>query len=266
MDVKTKTNQSAKTQKKAEADKKRQVRLRRRNAKMAELQRQKSLKYIPAHREDAAIAESKASQEEERKLREEQTTEHLRRRGEGYIYCFSNPISQPGLCKVGMTERTPTERLREANREDIWRSRVCIYEHKQSITPYQLEFAKKVSNPKQKEQTLHKLLTHHTDPLNSIVSGHPGGILPKYFSGSKLPTENFYRELFRISPQEVSTFFELCDGELWDENAYETKQLLSILTLACPSIYNDIFDIIIKFVVCGGRRKRHDFFMFQGYF
>ena len=193
---------------------------------------------------------------------------------EGYIYCFSNPISQPGLCKVGMTVRTPTERLSEANNPPKkWTIKskkcfcvVCIYEHKQAITPYQLEFAKKVSNPKQKEQTLHKLLTHHTDPLNSIVSGHPGGILPKYFSGSKLPTENFYRELFRISPQEVSTFFELCDGELWDENAYETKQLLSILTLACPSIYNDIFDIIIKFVVCGGRRKRHDFFMFQGYF
>ena len=222
MDIKTKTNQSAKTQKKAEADKERQVRLRRRNAKKADHQRQKSLKYIPAHREDAAIAESKASQEEERKLREEQTTEHLRRRGEGYIYCFSNPISQPGLCKVGMTERTPTERLREANREDIWRSRVCIYEHKQSITPYQLEFAKKVSNPKQKEQTLYKLLTHHTDPLNSIVSGHTRNNRfqpPKYFPGSKLPTENFCdRELFRISPQEVSTFFELCDGELWNSS------------------------------------------------
>lgn len=129
---------------------------------------------------------------------------------EGYIYCFTNLRSQPGLCKVGMTVRTPTERLSEANGRDTWRSRVCIYGHKQSITPYQIEFAKKVSNPKQKEQTLHDLLTHHTDPLDSIVSGHPG---------SKLPTKNFYRELFRISPQEVSTFFELCDGELWDENA-----------------------------------------------
>ena len=149
---------------------------------------------------------------------------------EGYIYCFSNPISQPGLCKVGMTVRTPTERLSEANNPPKkWTIKskkcfcvVCIYEHKQAISPYQLEFAKKVSNPKQKEQTLHKLLTHHTDPLNSIVSGHTRNNRfqpPKYFTGSKLPTENFCdRELFRISPQEVSTFFELCDGELWNSS------------------------------------------------
>ena len=31
---------------------------------------------------------------------------------------------------------------------------------------------------------------------------------------------------------------------------YETNQLRCSLILACPSIYNDIIDIIIKFVVC----------------
>ena len=58
---------------------------------------------------------------------------------EGYIYCFSNK-SMPGILKVGMTERTPDVRLNESNNSDTWRP----------PTPYKIEFAKKVSNPKQK--------------------------------------------------------------------------------------------------------------------
>jgi hypothetical protein len=98
----------------------------------------------------------------------------------GYIYCFSNE-SMKGILKVGMTERTPDIRLNEANASDTWRP----------PTPYKIEIAKKVFNPKQKETTLHLLLSQYTERIN-----------PK-------------REFFRISSEEVKTFFELMDGELW---------------------------------------------------
>ena len=105
---------------------------------------------------------------------------------EGYIYCFSNK-SMLGILKVGMTERTPDVRLNEANNSDNWRP----------PTPYKIEFAKKVSNPKQKEITLHTLLSQYTERIN-----------PR-------------REFFRVSPEEVKEFFNLMDGDLWIEKTKE---------------------------------------------
>ena len=99
---------------------------------------------------------------------------------DGYIYCFSNP-SMPGILKVGMTERTPEARLSEANASDTWRP----------PTLYEIEFAKKVFNPSQKEKTLHILLEQYTDRI------HPR------------------REFFRVSQEEVHKFFDLMDGEMW---------------------------------------------------
>jgi hypothetical protein len=101
---------------------------------------------------------------------------------DGYLYCFSNE-SMSGILKVGMTDQTPEIRLNEANCTDTWRP----------PTPYKIEFAKKVLNAKQKETTLHILLTQYTERIN-----------PK-------------REFFRISPEEVMTFFDLIDGEMWVE-------------------------------------------------
>ena len=89
----------------------------------------------------------------------------------------------PGILKVGMTERTPDVRLNEANASDTWRP----------PTPYKLEFAKKVSNPSQKEKTLHTLLEQYSDRM------HPR------------------REFFRVSKEEVYKFFDLMDGEMWAE-------------------------------------------------
>ena len=99
---------------------------------------------------------------------------------DGYLYCFSNE-SMPGILKIGMTERTPEIRLNEANSSDTWRP----------PTPYKIEFAKNVLNPKQKETTLHNLLSQYTERIN-----------PK-------------REFFRVSLEEIKTFFELIDGDLW---------------------------------------------------
>jgi len=109
---------------------------------------------------------------------------------EGYLYCFSN-ASMPGILKVGMTERTPEIRLGEANSSNTWKP----------PTPYKIEFAKKVSNPKQKEITLQTLLSQYTERIN-----------PR-------------REFFRVSIEEVKTFFDLMDGEQWTEgNEQENEQ------------------------------------------
>ncbi len=98
---------------------------------------------------------------------------------EGYIYYFSNEAYN-GILKIGMTERTPPDRARELYTTSI-------------PAPFKIEFAKKVFNPKEKEATLHKLLTQYTERIN-----------PK-------------REFFRASPEEVKRFFDLIDGELWIE-------------------------------------------------
>ena len=107
----------------------------------------------------------------------------------GHIYCFSNP-SMPGILKVGMTERTPEIRLIEANSSDTWKP----------PTPYKIVFAKKVLNPKQKETTLHTILSQYTERIN-----------PR-------------REFFRVSQEEVKTLFDLIDGELWVENIPEEEE------------------------------------------
>jgi len=96
----------------------------------------------------------------------------------------------PGILKVGMTERTPTIRLGEANASDTWRP----------PTPYKIEFAKKVSNASGKEKTLHTLLEQYTDRI------HPR------------------REFFRLSPEEAHKFFDLMDGEMWSEIRVEAEE------------------------------------------
>ena len=107
----------------------------------------------------------------------------------GWVYCFSNP-SMPGILKVGMTERMPEIRLAEANASDTWRP----------PTPYKIEFAKKVSNASEKEKTLHILLEQYTDRI------HPR------------------REFFRVSPEEVRTFFDLMDGEMWVKTCVKEEE------------------------------------------
>ena len=96
----------------------------------------------------------------------------------------------PGILKVGMTEGTPKAKLSEANVSSDWRP----------PTPYKIEFAKNVSNPSQKEKTLHTLLEQYTDRINTR------------------------REFFRVSKEEVLTFFDLMDGEIWAETRIEEEE------------------------------------------
>lgn len=102
---------------------------------------------------------------------------------DGWVYCISNP-SMPGLLKIGMTLRTPQERLKEANSSDTWRP----------PTNFIIEFAKRVHNPLQKERTLHKLLEQYDQRVN-----------PK-------------REFFEVNIATARLCFELMDGE-WLANA-----------------------------------------------
>ena len=87
----------------------------------------------------------------------------------------------PGIVKVGMTERTPEARLHDANRSDTFKP----------PTPYVIEFAKHVVNPKEKEGFLHKLLEKYTERIN------------------------LHREFFRIAPSDLRRFFDLMDGDYW---------------------------------------------------
>jgi len=100
----------------------------------------------------------------------------------GYLYCFSNS-SMPGILKVGVTLRTPKDRLKEANDSDTWRP----------PTPYCLEFAKNVFYPKEKEKILHQLLEKYTKRI------HPR------------------REFFQTSKEDVHLFFDLLDGNDWTD-------------------------------------------------
>ena len=135
---------------------------------------------------------------------------------DGYLYCFSND-SMPGILKIGMTDRTPEIRLNEANSSDTWRP----------PTPYKIEFAKKVLNSKQKEISLHLLLSQYTERIN-----------PK-------------REFFRISPEEVKMFFDIIDGEIWNNNMNDESD--------CETNSNDIKRLSRDMSKCftDGQQIRH---------
>ena len=62
----------------------------------------------------------------------------------GYLYVFINDC-MPGLLKIGMTERTPRERLADANKSNTW-----IPE------PFKLVLYKRVNNPHAEEYKIHK--------------------------------------------------------------------------------------------------------------
>jgi len=64
---------------------------------------------------------------------------------EGYVYCMTNE-HMPGFVKVGYTDRTPEERLAEAN-ADTW-----------SIPCWKCEASVRVRNPRDAEKAIHLLL------------------------------------------------------------------------------------------------------------
>jgi hypothetical protein len=107
----------------------------------------------------------------------------------GYIYCFSNK-SMLGIYKIGMTERDPIERLKEANKTDTWKPPM----------PYVIEFAKRVDDPKTKEGGIHRIF----EDL---------GFRP-----------NVKREFFNVPLETAREIFKLIDGEWWEETKVDQKE------------------------------------------
>ena len=66
---------------------------------------------------------------------------------EGYVYCMTNE-HMPGFVKVGYTDRTPEERLAEAN-ADTW-----------SIPCWKCETSVRVKSPRDAEKAIHLLLSN----------------------------------------------------------------------------------------------------------
>ena len=98
---------------------------------------------------------------------------------DGYIYCISNPIFINNIYKVGMTEKKdPIYRIKELYSTNI-------------PLPYKLEFAKKVKNVREVEQTIHT-------------------ILEKY--GHRL---NLKREFFNIELIRIKNLFDFFEGDYY---------------------------------------------------
>ena len=100
---------------------------------------------------------------------------------EGYIYVISNSTMAADTFKVGFTDKTPTERLRQAN-GDTW-----------SLPHFKLEFAKRVTDARDKEQKLHRALASFGKRIH-----------PK-------------REFFNVPLKSIRILFDMIDGEMWVE-------------------------------------------------
>jgi hypothetical protein len=113
----------------------------------------------------------------------------------GYIYCFSN-TSTPEIFIIGSTLEDVETRLCHVNTS-------C---NSRLSTPYVIYLAKKVSNAIIKGKTLSALLQRFTN--RSDLDG----------------------EFYRISREEIHSFFDLMDGEIWtkpkllDTISYRSKK------------------------------------------
>jgi len=125
----------------------------------------------------------------------------------GYVYAFSN-ASMPGIIKIGMTERSPEERLSEANMPDTFRP----------PTPYVIEMYKQIENYKETERKIHMIISDKR-------------INPK-------------REFFTITINDVKEIFDNLEETYTDSKIeYNTPTLE---TDAITKINNDIFDVLKK--------------------
>ena len=94
----------------------------------------------------------------------------------GYIYSISSP-SLPGIQKIGMTERNPQQRLKEAN-SNTWNH---------TSSTFTIEFSKYVENVREAEKTIHCVLEK-----KRVKKG---------------------REFFKVDLKEVEELFDSINGE-----------------------------------------------------
>lgn len=118
---------------------------------------------------------------------------------EGYIYVISNPSFGADTFKVGYTDKTPTERLKEAN-STTW-----------AFPTFKLEFAKKVIDARDKEQKLHRALGSFAKRIH-----------PK-------------REFFNVQLKSIMLLFDMFDGEMW----VQTPEVPEIISDTTETIVRD---------------------------
>jgi len=115
----------------------------------------------------------------------------------GFIYCFSNQ-SMPNIYKIGITDRTPIDRLKEANVGNTWKP----------PTPYKLEFAKKIKNNTEIENILFKIFQLNGNRIN-----------PK-------------KEFVKCEIQFIKLLFDLIDGSYWDQKNIDNSETTEEIELS----------------------------------
>ena len=105
---------------------------------------------------------------------------------EGYIYCLSNVSYRDGMLKIGMTNH-PVDRA-----DGLFTTGVP--------TPFTIEFAKLVKEPKKKEKFLH---SHIETVCGERVNGQ--------------------REFFIVDLNLVRSLFDVLDGEWWEPSISDEK-------------------------------------------
>ena len=115
----------------------------------------------------------------------------------GFIYCFSNQ-SMPYIYKIGITDRTPIDRLKEANVGNTWKP----------PTPYKLEFAKKIKNNTEIENILFKIFQLNGNRIN-----------PK-------------KEFVKCEIQFIKLLFDLIDGSYWDQKNIDNSETTEEIELS----------------------------------
>jgi hypothetical protein len=126
----------------------------------------------------------------------------------GYVYALSNE-SMPGLIKIGMTERTPEERLAEANLPDTFKPPL----------PYVIEIQKKVNNCKETEKKIHALLS------DKRVNPH--------------------REFFKITIEELKVIFNAIEDNQIDQTDIVLEKEKDFIC----KVNNNIFELLFNFKI-----------------
>ena len=119
----------------------------------------------------------------------------------GYLYCISNE-SMPEIFKIGIADQI-SELCNSFNNSDVWKP----------PTPYKIEFAKNVLYPIQKITLLYKLLSRYSTQINNS-------------------------DYFKVSLEEVNTFFDLIDGDYWHKDIDEKEEgpILNEIKQGCRDI------------------------------
>ncbi len=141
---------------------------------------------------------------------------------EGYIYVMSSSTMAADTYKVGFTDKTPTERLAQAN-STTW-----------ALPTFKIEFAKKVTDAKNKEQKLHKALS---------------------FFGKRVDPR---REFFAVPLKTIRTLFDMIDGEMWSESNDNSPPLQATDEKRPNTALNSFFKKAVEHInLTTGQRIRH---------